>query len=542
MIETPFQRGWRSLRNPFQGRPETGEMIVSHVSGRSGDIQNIVMGGPGALILSGVPRIGKTSLLRYLQQPPIIEWSWRDELEDQIGSSSADLDEIFFTQISLTPLEGLEQSDALLEAFITQCTTALQAIGQAETADYRGRKGLRELLRSMTRNHPSARYFVILDAIERLQGPDMPALPVSGAGGAQTAQERALNLLNHCGAFRLLVDLLDEFTHFGVILSIESLPSPNISNQFRHISIDLARFSTMTLQTFTREGAMQYLAQQPEDFGAYWAQQFRDAGGNVLFSVQEQEWLYEQAGAHPYLLQQFCYQLFQLKCEYTIKYGSWTELPGNDRDQLIEYMNHRMSTFFDAAWRRIKKALDISSPQTRNTFYDFIESSSEKRATEEIDPDVWNQLGLELRYILPGEGIVRSDLLQPVYYPGSMLLHALAQKAQSQGTLSTPALQPQSATTNRQLAINIPGKQPVELNLSTLEYRLMKTLIEHPDRCTEEVLMKASWGSLIEKSVLTQRLHHLRKKLRDLCNDEEMIENRYGGIYRLNHAEWLRLL
>ncbi|MGH2494315.1 MAG: hypothetical protein ACRDIV_06375, partial [Ktedonobacteraceae bacterium] len=69
MLEKPFEVTWKTLPNPFRGRREIGEMIIGHVSGRSGDIQEIVMGGQGGIILSGAPRIGKTSLVRYLQRP-----------------------------------------------------------------------------------------------------------------------------------------------------------------------------------------------------------------------------------------------------------------------------------------------------------------------------------------------------------------------------------------------------------------------------------------------------------------------------------------
>ncbi|HYT44515.1 MAG TPA: hypothetical protein VEP90_19450, partial [Methylomirabilota bacterium] len=59
---------------------------------------------------------------------------------------------------------------------------------------------------------------------------------------------------------------------------------------------------------------------------------------------------------------------------------------------------------------------------------------------------------------------------------------------------------------------------------------------------SEEELMKAAWGRLIDRPVFTQRMHHLRKKLREAFQGEEIVENRYGGIYLLNHSDWLRLI
>ncbi len=543
MLEKPFEVTWKTLPNPFRGRREIGEMIIGHVSGRSGDIQEIVMGGQGGIILSGAPRIGKTSLVRYLQRPLLQEeWSWRDELADLGVDASIDLHEIHFVQVDLTPLEGIENIDVLLESFIAQCTAALQSVWQHGPAENTGRKGLRELLRRMTRERPDSRYIVMLDAIERLQQPDMPALTMPSK--AETPLERALALLNNCGAFRLLVDLIDEFTQFGVILAIESLPSSKIGDQFTHVSADLARFRTTILQTYTCDDTRQLLAQEPENFGEDWAHRFRELGGDILFTQSMQDWLYEQAGTHPYLLQQFCFHTFHFKREYTLKQNAWSESQKTDREPLFERINERVSTVLDSTWKRVKTSLDVSSYETREKFYDFIAESKGKSAWDTVDPALWNQLGLELRYILYSEGIVRYDLLQPIYYPGSVLLKYLVQKAQEQGqsTKSTMLPQPQPmASSANELIITLPDKQPVNLELSLLEFHLIRTLLQHPKRCTEEELMKAAWGKIIGKQVFTQRMHHLRKKLKEHTEGAEVIENRYGGFYLLNHAEWFHL-
>ncbi len=545
MVEASFERAWRTPRNPFQGSLETGEMITSHVSGRSADIREIILGGQGAIIVSGAPRIGKTSLIRYLQRPLSAEWSWRNELEAQ--ERFPDLDTIHFMQIDLTPLEGITENGELLNRFVAQCTAALQAIWQRDISEYAGQKGLRELLRRMVHENPGRSYFVMLDTIERLQEPDMPLLPV--ASKAQSSQERAMALLDNCGAIRLLVDLLDEFTQFGVILSIERPPSPKSGDQFILVSADLARFATMTLQTFTCDDTLQFLAQEPESFGAGWARQFRDAGGDTLFSKAEQTWLYEQAGAHPYLLQQYCFHTFHLKREYAIRQEAWTELQKSDQDQLIERVNERVSTFLDRTWKRLKESLESSSQDTRNRFYDFMAQIGEKRADEQIDVDTWNGLGSELRYILYSEGVVRYDLLQPIYYPGATLLHYLTDKAKEQGkpaVIVPPSLQPitntQALPGTNELLITPPGKPPTRLELSLLEFHLMKTLLRHPERCTEQDLMIAAWSKIIDKPVFTQRMHHLRKKLREYSEGEEVIENRYGGVYLLKHSDWFRLV
>lgn len=531
-----FESGWKLLRNPFQALPESGEIITGHISGRKVDIQEIVIGGQNAIIVAGAPHIGKTSLLRYLLRPATARWSWRDELEEL--RPYLKLDEVSFAQIDLAKLEGFTDANDLLIPFIAQCIAALQSTWPQVTGTYSGLKGLRELLRYMSHEYPDACYFAMLDNIERLQGPDMPSL--KEITKAETPQERGLALLDDIGAFRVLVDLLDEFPQFGVILAIESLPSPRISNQFTHVSADLARFRTMTLQAFTREDTLRFLAQDIESFGDGWARQFREVGGNVLFSPEAQRWLYESAGSHPYLLQQFCFHTFHFKCEYALRHGSWSDLPKDEREQLIERVSERVSTFLDRTWKRIRASLDACSPETKEKFYDFITGSKGKSADEEIDPTTWNRLGSELRYILYSEGIVRYDPLQSVYYPGSLLLNYLAQKAEEHVKALRPAMVFRSQTTSNtnELVITLPDKQPQHLELSSLEYALMQTLLHQPGKCSEEALMRAAWGKITSKQVLTQRIFHLRKKLRDAWDGEEMIENIYGGFYALKHPEW----
>src|SRR6266851_732389 len=90
-------------------------------------------------------------------------------------------------------------------------------------------------------------------------------------------------------------------------------------------------------------------------------------------------------------------------------------------------------------------------------------------------------------------------------------------------------------------SVSILFKQQIVVSLSDLEYRLLKTLIQHPDRCKEEELMKGAWGMLIERSRFTQRMHQLRRKLKDQGIGTDIIENSYGGFYSLNHPEWVQL-
>lgn len=516
---------WRALPNPFLNVTD----IIGHVSGRSSDITQLIIGGQSAVILAGAPRIGKTSLIRYLQRPPQAQWSWRNELAQL--TNQLELHDIHFVPLDLTPLENIENVDQLLAPFIEQCLRALQQVYPPTTEPVCiDLKGLRDFLRLIERQHPTARYFVMLDAIEHLERPGT-RFPLISA--AQTPQERGIALLNHCGAIRTLVDLIDEFPNFNVLLSIESLPLPKIVDQFTHVSADLARFTTMTLHTFSKQDTLDLLAQEPENFGHEWATTFNRLGANQVLSPEEQQRVYQQAGTHPYLLQQCCSNTFYFKQEYAVRGKAWSTLEDNDLRPLLELINERLSTFLTHIWKRLQEAIEKSSPETRSNFYGFINSLAHRQPNEEMHAATWDQLGSELRYILYNEGIVRYNPFHPItQYPGAILSQYLTQKASQY-----------SPSNLRGFWVSIirPGIQREHFSLSELEYRLLKTLKQYPNRCNEELLIQETWGKVIEKSTFIQRMHHLRKRLREHSAGIEIIENHYGGEYSLNHAEWIQL-
>lgn len=533
---------WHTLRNPFNTM-DTTERITSHVSGRSTDIIQIITGGQSAIVLAGAPYIGKTALIRYLQLPFTTEWSWRNELVD--FPNQGKLDNTHFVQVDLTRLEGIETKEDLLAAFVERCAKALQTVykKEAQTPDRLNLKGLISMLHSMSQENPYARYFLMLDTIERLDRLGIPSLKTGSK--AQTPQERSLALLDHCHAIRTLVDLIDEFRILGFILSIESLPRAKVADQFTHVSADLARFKTMTLQTFTWQDAGKFLAQEPESFGADWAENFTNLSTNCIFSEKEQAWLREQAGTHPYLLQQFCFYAFHLKQEYAKLHGDWIEVQESGKRQIVDWINESLNTFFTSTWNRLEEALKSDTETKERTlgdFQEFIQLLEQRQADDEINPAYWDQWGSEFRYILCSEGIIRYDPFRSIHLPGAILSYYLVQKARELFTSSIASLTIVSPTIGRgfRLSISRPGNQQEILSLSELEYRLLKTLVQNPEHCSELELMMSAWGKKIDRGVFTQRVHHLRKKLREQCKTE-IIQNRYGGLYSLNHPEWFHL-
>jgi len=154
------------------------------------------------------------------------------------------------------------------------------------------------------------------------------------------------------------------------------------------------------------------------------------------------------------------------------------------------------------------------------------------QATQEIYRDTWDWLGAELRYILSNEGFIRNEPFQPVYTPGLILRTCLTQHIGGNNV---------STQRGFWLSINRPGYQIERISLSELEYRLIKTMLQHAQYCSEEELMQSVWGKTIERGTFTQRMHHLRKKLREHNNNVQLIIKHYGGQYSLLHTDWLYL-
>ena len=535
MEENQYEQRWRSIPNPFSNIRDANDVITGNVSGRKADIIELVMGGQSAVILAGAPRIGKSTLIRYLQRPVGHEWSWRDELADEV--SPPFLDTIHFVQIDLAHIAGIGDLKELRNQFIVECSIALHQVYGRTTQTTHDIKSIRSLLREIRLQQPGGRCFVMLDAIERLAFSDIQ--PPS------SAQEQGIAILDRAGIMRMLVDLIDEFPNFGAIIAIESLPLPSMDDQFIHVSADLARFTTTTLQTFTLQDAKAFLQQHPESFGMEWARRFRESGKHTIFSEEEQAWLLKQAGTHPYILQQYCLYTFHLKQD-DIHEASY-ELQERYKRQLIEYINGRLSTFISGVWNRLQKALDKSSQEAKENFSTFIQLLCVDLSPEQaIDPIAWDKLGPELHYILGSEGILRSEPRQPVYYPGDTLRKSLIAKAKTIGERSSASFPvstsvASSSDRNLWLTIIMPDHQRERLLLSDIEYRLFKTLHQAPMRHHEEELIKSSWDMPVSRTTLTQRIHHLRKKLRGVCGNEEIIQNHYGGFYSLNHPAWFEL-
>jgi len=538
--ERSFQFIISELNNPFDVADRKGA-IIGHMSGRSTDIARIVNGKQSAIVLAGAPNIGKSMLISYLELSPRIGWSWRDELAK--NSPREALDNTHFVQIDLAHLEGIENKDDLLQAFINRCASALYKVYKKEEPPP-GMMSLRtlvDLLREVSKEEPDAHYFLMLDALDRLGRYNLPSFVQPSK--AQTWQEYGLALLDHAQAIRTIVDLLDEFRVLGFILAINNLPRSKVADQFTHISADLARFTTMTLQTFTRQDTASLLAQESANFGKPLADAFAQAGIISIFSEAEQRWLQQQAGTHPYLLQQLCFYAFHLKQEYMKQSGTWAELDEIEKQQLIDWINESKGTFFATTWNRLQEAIQ-NDPQTRSKtdreFQECIQLFVQAQADREIKLEHWNSWGRELRYILSSEGIVRYDpydLHQNISFPGELLRHYLIQQAQVHD--SSPA--PSYLGGHGYWLTILHNNQKERLPLSELEYLLFKTLLQHPERCTDSQLIQAAWKEQpVDKTAFTQRMFHLRKKLKDRYK-MEIVENHYGGLYSLNHPEWFRL-
>lgn len=562
MLDAPHTFTWQ-LPNPFL-RPRgaapllmddsSREMLSGYVSGRLPEIRDIIVGRQSAFILSGAPHIGKSTLIHYLALSTQ-HWSWRNEfspgIREQLKQAGIYPEHIHFVQVDLKPLESASR-DTLLETFETQCILALQQVYQAKDKPLHTKlenTGLRETLRLLYAQQPDARYFVMLDSIERLGRLSLNTLSPENEG--QPYRDRGLALLEEGSIIHELVELNEEFPNFGVLLAVESIPGPNAEHQFCHVNInlsnDLSRFETLTLSTLTWEDAERFVSQQPESGGTTWAQRFRQQHGEAIFTHEERAWLLEQAGTHLYLLQLCCFHAFDFKQKRATRQDIWPMLDEYNKKQLIEKIVERQAMFLLNLWKRVQEALEKSSQNTRTAFKEFLHAQG-VFPNKEIDAKQWWSLGQELRYILTSEGVVSIDETERVRYPGAILLEYLYKSslAETEATTTTEAPGSPLLSTNRGFWLRIQSPESIydRVSLSEIEYRIFKALLEAPrNERTEEELMLAAWGTKVEKSPFSQRIHHLRKKLQKPLPhpDTEIIENAYGGRYILNHPEWFRL-
>ncbi len=540
-----------SLSNPFLVS-SADEGIIGRVSGRINDIIQIISGSQSAIILTSAPKMGKTVFVRYLCSDTADGGLWREELEQRGFVSLLAQEDARFTQISrfLKPVEGrvadiISNPDLLLVPFLQECyekLSQLMPFGQTGTtasspSDRNNRltapewfELLQDILYESYEQQSNTRFFIVIDTIDRLvlSAPDFSGTKTS----ADTRQERGIAILDKCGIIRCLVDLLDAHRNFGVILSVEALPRSRGTDQFVHVSADLARFATIPLQSFPWEEAERILAQAPEAFGTQWAGAFR-AFGKQIFTDAEQRWLLEQAGSHPYLLRQCCLQSFHAKQLYMTAKGIeiWPVFMEGDKQQLQELLSQHVSAFLAQVWKRLEEGLEHSMPETRTHFQEFVEFLRDHPTETVLPQKLWTEWGPELRYLLQNEGIVRYDVFKDIYLPGKLLRDYFIQQINLAST---------SQSKGFWLTITCNGlEEPV--SLSELEYRLLKTLLQSSRRYSEEELMKSAWGRIIDRSTFSQRMYHLRKKLRERSGNQDVIANHYGGQYSVVHPEWLRL-
>ncbi len=557
--------------NPFvQSGPDEG--IIGQISGRANDIIQIITGSQNAIILSGASRIGKTTLVRYLCNKRY--WPWRKELERLGVADFLMLEDVYFVQVHIRPLNEqnianvMKNPETLLVPFIQECYSALSDVllptsnASHITNIVQQEYSLQEwydMLHTLLFENENKRFFVVLDALDRLA---LSQLDFSGIAktSAETKNEQGLAVLDKAGVIRLLVDLIDTHGNFGAILSLESLPRTRKTEQLSQVSADLARFAFTMLQIFPMEEAQRILSQPPEAFGEKWASDFRKlreqvsidrtlipASEEQIFTREEQAWLLEQAGTHPYLLQQCCLQLFYYKQEYInasigtkdniARWPVVIKAADSQEEQqhltaLKEAMDEPFNTFFSGLWKRLQEALKHSSAETRMQFYEFVEFLR-VHETEMILPlNQWTRWNAETRYLLYAEGIVRYEVFKMIYLPGRLLRNYLIQQVKVVNT---------GQTKGYWVTIDRPGVQEEQVSLSDLEYRLLKTLLQNSKRCSEDELMKGAWDQVTERSTFMQRMHHLRKKLKERTGDQDLIVNHYGGQYSLTHPEWLHL-
>jgi len=228
---------------------------------------------------------------------------------------------------------------------------------------------------------------------------------------------------------------------------------------------------------------------------------------------------------HPYLLQGLCYLAFEAHREHWEETHCWEPLTAREREEVA----HTARQVFSLVCARIGKRI------ARRVWPKEPEADLLLRLARALSPRRGAPLEPELREHLWNEGL----LVSPHGRPCELFVSCI-----SHGSERTTAGVTAPVTPTPPLAV-VPGRVRLRastgewriVRLSPLEYRLLAAL-KHAagTEVSREALMDAGWNEPVSLSTFSQRLHQLRRKLRDVLGDD-CIENTYGSGYRLNDLQ-----
>jgi DNA-binding winged helix-turn-helix (wHTH) protein len=470
--------------NYFVGRGQQLQRILELVLDRN---------NPGLINLGGPQKIGRTSLLNFL-----------DHLSRNKGGAtpyatqfSGNLSPLY---IDMRTLIGTTTDDFKI-AFINTLARVLESSKNNKpyaSSDIPNSDVLTLVYRMS--DVPNQRFLLLLDRAELLLNPVM-----------QEAVAEVLGVLN------------DSLARLGIVLSFgTSGELGNYDVVKRTQETEACIESISSLMSLFREDIQIGLLNKTESQDFLMRQWYTTKGDLVnnsgVFSKEEAEWLVNLSGGHPYILNVAGLQAWEFKSKNI-------SLDTTIRDTIEKQSKYQLKTLFENTIKRL-------SPKTFETLNEIAQLSPAGIDVFRLDKDILSTL--------EGEGLLLNDEDKTARI-ASPLFKQLIQEATFE-TKSIRAKETLLLPIQRTLIFK-QGEKKVKIALTERETQIMKVFLSSSrDVVSKKELYQTVWGKTPLgtdpkwEQRLVQRISVLRKKLIQQTKNE-LIENVYGGGYRLIHRE-----
>jgi hypothetical protein len=492
--------------NPYEavGKPAQPE----HFVGRLEALRHLLRVLPSIVGITGPEYIGRTSLLRFLNDPRAYD-RWQRTVPNPTAARQvvAQLRQWRFFYLDLrrflTTNDTQERSYEFLRALDRALRQFLHEPGiDGDTPATT--EGTFDLVRRIRRNlstGPLAEQQVclLLDSADLLMR-NSPA-----------CQRNPEHWLGNTSIPTTVALLVETAPNFGVVLA--ATQSAIDQRELSSISPVWARMVPMRLGPLTAEEARVLVALTPDDAPAW-----------QRFSPEEQDWLLEQAGTHPYLLQGLCYLMFEAHHDHREATGQWEPLTDAEREEVLHMAHHTFDSICLRIGKEIAQRIWPKEPEV-DLLHKLARTliAHHNMATE-----------YDLRDALKGYGL----LVPYQSRPCELFVASVSRNAEfSRAAAPTVAPPPPPAVAAGRIRVRMPDGAWRVVRLSPLEYRLLAALKRAGSaEVSREALMTAGWGQPVSLSTFSQRLHQLRRKLHDVLG-ADCIENTYGSGYRLEDSQ-----
>lgn len=487
-----------------------------YFAGRTDQVKAIIRGGldpaGGRLFnVSGPDKIGRTSLLHYVQW--LARWCYATRRSGSSGPEN--LQEMLRVRgvRLVAPYVNLKLIDSRVAEVASQNSPdAVRAAVERTLASEIDREIRHATGEPQSTDRDGVALHEILDRMLSVQDDWRVMLMMDHA-------ERLLDVRLLTAVRDFLATLNDSVRGFGLVLAFGVSGELGGEDSFRRAKqIESLVNETSSFLSMVADHIGLGLLDDEEIRGFLALDTFP---GENAFAIQEQDWLLDVAGGHPYLLNLAAQQLWQ---------ETQRGADGSQRDRAMATIRPRIESFTNAGLARVSAAVGAT---TLTRMLPSLAVADVATPLDDFRPAA---------EALAGEGLLvaHGDRWR---VPSTLVRNALRE------SLLKPGWVPQVHTRDVEAQVVVMvGTMTVPLDLTPMELRLLEQLVLVGDHglAGKGVLLEALWdvpqaspGSPPDRRSemrLTQRLSTLRKKLMSALGEDPIV-NVYGEGYRLRDPE-----